>query len=167
MRNPPKRCGTARSAPTGCDQRGNGEVIASAGSAQLRRVPPNHERIIDLQPPSAGFPFFRSRSGGNPPDDGRCARDLPKRGCKTKACFFRKVVPSGDFFVRIGQETFCLSGTNKKVDEMVLRKKMPPTKSPGQETTEVHQEQLRRCFDAGRRKRKSQEMGNLLLTEML
>ena len=49
---------------------------------------------------------------------------------------------------------------------MVLRKKMPPTKSPGQETTEVHQEQLRRCFDAGRRKRKSQEMGNLLFTEM-
>ena len=99
LRNPPKRCGTARSAPTGCD--------ASAGSAQLRRVPPNHERIIDLQPPAAGFPFLRSRSGGNPPDDGRCARDLLKRGCKTKACFFRKVAPSGDVFVRIGQETFC------------------------------------------------------------
>ena len=50
---------------------------------------------------------------------------------------------------------------------MVLRKKMPPTKSPRQETTEVHQEQLRRCFDTGRRKRKSQEMGDLLFTEML
>ena len=123
MRNPPKRCGTARPAPTGCNQRGYGEVVASAGSAQLRRVPPNHERIIDLQPPAAGFPFLRSRSGGNPPDDGRCARDLPKRGCKTKACFFRKVVPSGDIFVRIGQETFAEVVQTKKLTKWCCAKR--------------------------------------------
>ena len=92
QRGPPPQVATS---PTIC-----GFPATSAGS-------PKSRKDNRFTAPTGRVHIFRSRSGGNPPDDGRCARDLLKRGCKTKACFFRKVVPSGDFFVRIGQETFC------------------------------------------------------------
>ena len=65
-------------------------MIASAGSALLRRVPPNHERIIDLQPPPAGFIFSGREVGATRPTTAAVRETSSNAAAKRRRVSFEK-----------------------------------------------------------------------------